>query len=154
PPGDLLRPCVRVCPCVCRPPKPSIICHRVTSTQTARTQCERDHKTSGRCLTLARRRPACGVVLHALDARLMSLGPVLTAALPLRTYGPRMDPDDGRVVTSFIAQALTHRPVTVYGDGTQTRSLQYVDDLVQGIVRFMGVEWTTPMNLGNPEETE
>lgn len=68
------------------------------------------------------------------------------------TYGPRMDPEDGRVVTNFIAQALAERPLTVYGDGGQTRSLQYVDDLIEGILRLMGIEWTTPVNLGNPEE--
>jgi dTDP-glucose 4,6-dehydratase len=68
------------------------------------------------------------------------------------TYGPRMDPDDGRVVTNFIAQALAGRPLTVYGDGSQTRSLQYVDDLVEGIVRVMDSGWTMPVNLGNPEE--
>jgi dTDP-glucose 4,6-dehydratase len=68
------------------------------------------------------------------------------------TYGPRMDPEDGRVVTNFIAQALADLPVTIYGDGGQTRSLQYVDDLIEGIVRLMGVEWTTPLNLGNVEE--
>ena len=68
------------------------------------------------------------------------------------TYGPRMDPEDGRVVTNFIAQALGQRPLTIYGDGGQTRSLQYVDDLVDGIMRLMDVEWTSPVNLGNPEE--
>ena len=68
------------------------------------------------------------------------------------TYGPRMDPDDGRVVSNFIAQALSDRPLTVYGDGSQTRSLQYVDDLVEGIIRLMDVEWSAPVNLGNPEE--
>jgi dTDP-glucose 4,6-dehydratase len=68
------------------------------------------------------------------------------------TYGPRMDPDDGRVVTNFISQALADRPLTVYGRGTQTRSLQYVDDLVEGIVRLMAVDYAQPVNLGNPEE--
>jgi nucleoside-diphosphate-sugar epimerase len=63
-----------------------------------------------------------------------------------------MDPDDGRVVTNFISQALSDRPLTVYGRGTQTRSLQYVDDLVEGIVRLMNVDYARPVNLGNPEE--
>jgi nucleoside-diphosphate-sugar epimerase len=68
------------------------------------------------------------------------------------TYGPRMDLDDGRVVTNFITQALAGCPLTVYGSGTQTRSLQYVDDLVEGVLRLMDIEWTTPVNIGNPEE--
>jgi dTDP-glucose 4,6-dehydratase len=68
------------------------------------------------------------------------------------TYGPRMDPEDGRVVTNLMFQALRGRPLTVYGDGRQTRSFQYVSDLVEGIVRFMGVDHTGPVNLGNPGE--
>lgn len=68
------------------------------------------------------------------------------------TYGPRMDPEDGRVVSNFITQALRGRPLTVYGDGFQTRSFCYIDDLVEGIVRLMGVDYPGPVNLGNPEE--
>ena len=68
------------------------------------------------------------------------------------TYGPRMDPGDGRVVTNLIVQALRGEPLTVYGTGEQTRSFQYVDDLVDGIVALMGVPHTQPVNLGNPEE--
>ncbi|HET6433084.1 UDP-glucuronic acid decarboxylase family protein [Dyella sp.] len=68
------------------------------------------------------------------------------------TYGPRMDPRDGRIVTNFIHQALADEPLTVFGDGSQTRSLQYVSDLVEGLVRFMGVDETGPVNLGNPVE--
>lgn len=68
------------------------------------------------------------------------------------TYGPRMAPDDGRVVTNFIDQALAGRPLTIYGDGSQTRSFQYVDDLVEGIWRLMGVEHSQPVNIGNPDE--
>ena len=70
------------------------------------------------------------------------------------TYGPRMDPDDGRVVSNFIVQALTGRPLTLYGDGTQTRAFCYVDDLIDGFVSLMGTpdEVTGPMNLGNPAE--
>ena len=70
------------------------------------------------------------------------------------TYGPRMHPNDGRVVSNFIVQALRHEPIAVYGDGTQTRSFCYVDDLVEGLVRLMasGDELTGPLNLGNPEE--
>jgi nucleoside-diphosphate-sugar epimerase len=68
------------------------------------------------------------------------------------TYGPRMDPDDGRVVTNFIGQALRGEPLTAYGDGSQTRSFQYVDDLVEGVVRYLPVDHPGPINLGNPEE--
>src|SRR4030095_5355580 len=68
------------------------------------------------------------------------------------TYGPRMDPEDGRVVTNFINQALHGKSLTVYGDGKQTRSFQYVDDLVEGIWRFMKIEFFGPVNFGNPEE--
>lgn len=68
------------------------------------------------------------------------------------TYGPRMDPKDGRVVTNFITQALKGEPLTVYGDGSQTRSFCYIDDLVEGIVRLMEVDYAGPVNLGNPEE--
>jgi UDP-glucuronate decarboxylase len=70
------------------------------------------------------------------------------------TYGPRMHPNDGRVVSNFIVQALKGEPITVYGDGSQTRSFCYVDDLVDGLVRVMatGDEVTGPVNLGNPRE--
>lgn len=68
------------------------------------------------------------------------------------TYGPRMHPNDGRVVSNFIVQALQDKPITIYGDGTQTRSFQYVDDLVDGLVRLMNSDYTDPVNLGNPEE--
>ena len=69
------------------------------------------------------------------------------------TYGPRMRPDDGRVVSNFIMQALKGEDITIYGDGKQTRSFQYVDDLVEGMVRMMASEhFTGPVNLGNPGE--
>ena len=69
------------------------------------------------------------------------------------TYGPRMRPDDGRVVSNFIMQALKGEDITIYGDGMQTRSFQYVDDLVEGMVRMMATEnFTGPVNLGNPGE--
>jgi nucleoside-diphosphate-sugar epimerase len=68
------------------------------------------------------------------------------------TYGPRMDPDDGRVVSNFITQALCGTPLTVYGDGSQTRSFQYVDDLVEGLRRLMASDCQHPVNIGNPEE--
>jgi len=70
------------------------------------------------------------------------------------TYGPRMQPDDGRVVSNFIMQALKGEPITIYGDGGQTRSFCYVDDLIEGCVRLMNApaELTGPVNLGNPRE--
>ncbi len=69
------------------------------------------------------------------------------------TYGPRMDVNDGRVVSNFIVQALSGRPLTVYGDGTQTRSFCYVSDMVEGLIRLMAADaYTGPTNLGNPEE--
>jgi UDP-glucuronate decarboxylase len=70
------------------------------------------------------------------------------------TYGPRMHPNDGRVVSNFIVQALSNKPITLYGDGSQTRAFCYVDDLIDGLVRLMGTpaEVTGPINLGNAEE--
>jgi len=70
------------------------------------------------------------------------------------TYGPRMHPSDGRVVSNFIVQALKGEPITVYGDGKQTRSFCYVDDLIEGFIRLMNTpdDFTGPVNLGNPEE--
>jgi UDP-glucuronate decarboxylase len=70
------------------------------------------------------------------------------------TYGPRMHPQDGRVVSNFIMQALRNEPITVYGDGNQTRSFCYVDDLIEGLMRLMNVvgQLPGPVNLGNPVE--
>ncbi|MDR0538436.1 MAG: SDR family oxidoreductase [Tannerellaceae bacterium] len=69
------------------------------------------------------------------------------------TYGPNMRPDDGRVVSNFIVQALKGENITIYGDGSQTRSFQYVDDLVEGVIRMMRVDnFIGPVNLGNPGE--
>jgi len=71
------------------------------------------------------------------------------------TYGPRMHPNDGRVVSNFIVQALRGAPLTLYGDGAQTRAFCYVDDLIEGFVRLMAApdHLTGPVNLGNPSET-
>jgi len=81
---------------------------------------------------------------HNIDIRVVRI---------FNTYGPRMLPDDGRVVSNFIVQALRGDDLTIYGDGTQTRSFCYVDDLVEGFVRFMNqAECVGPMNLGNPVE--
>lgn len=91
-------------------------------------------------------------------AESMSMAYHRAYGLPVRiirifnTYGPRMDLHDGRVVTNFIRQCLFGEPLTIYGDGTQTRSLQYIDDLVDGIVRYMAVDFPGPLNLGNPSE--
>jgi UDP-glucuronate decarboxylase len=70
------------------------------------------------------------------------------------TYGPRMHPNDGRVVSNFIMQALRNEPITIYGDGAQTRSFCYVDDLIDGLVSLMGTadDFTGPVNIGNPNE--
>ncbi|VDK81516.1 unnamed protein product [Litomosoides sigmodontis] len=68
------------------------------------------------------------------------------------TFGPRMHMNDGRVVSNFILQALRGQPMTIYGNGKQTRSFQYVDDLVTGLIRLMGSNCTDPVNIGNPEE--
>lgn len=71
------------------------------------------------------------------------------------TYGPKMNPGDGRVISNFIVQALTHRDITINGDGHQSRSFQYIDDLLIGLTRLMNTadDFTGPVNLGNPEET-
>jgi dTDP-glucose 4,6-dehydratase len=80
---------------------------------------------------------------HGLDVRI---------SRTFNTYGPRMRPDDGRVVTNFIVQALAGRPLTVYGDGTQTRSFCYVDDQVRGLVALADSDYVGPVNIGNPNE--
>ncbi len=78
--------------------------------------------------------------------------------LPIRvarifnTYGPRMHPNDGRVVSNFIVQALRNQPITIYGEGKQTRSFCFVDDLIEGLMALMNGEMTGPVNLGNPYE--
>jgi len=81
-------------------------------------------------------------------------GVEIRVARIFNTYGPRMHPNDGRVVSNFIVQALRGEPITLYGDGLQTRSFCYVDDLIEGIVRFMALPdgETGPINLGNPRE--
>jgi dTDP-glucose 4,6-dehydratase len=68
------------------------------------------------------------------------------------TYGPRLSPGDGRVVSNFVVQALRGDPLTVYGDGSQTRSLCYVDDLIAGLVSLLDADVTAPVNMGNPDE--
>lgn len=80
---------------------------------------------------------------HGLTTRMVRI---------FNTYGPRMRPDDGRALPTFIHQALNNEPITVHGDGSQTRSFCFVDDLVEGIVRLMASEAEGPVNLGNPTE--
>ena len=81
-------------------------------------------------------------------------GLMIKVARIFNTYGPRMHEDDGRVVSNFIVQALSGRPITLYGDGQQTRSFCYVDDLIDGLVRLMhsADDFTGPVNVGNPQE--
>ena len=82
---------------------------------------------------------------HQLDVKVVRI---------FNTYGPRMHPNDGRVVSNFVVQALLGEPITIYGDGRQTRSFCYVDDLVEGLLAMMSTEngFTGPVNLGNPQE--
>jgi UDP-glucuronate decarboxylase len=81
-------------------------------------------------------------------------GTQIKVARIFNTYGPRMHPDDGRVVSNFIVQALRNEPITIYGDGSQTRSFCYVDDLIDGLIRLMNSDGkvTGPINIGNPRE--
>ncbi|MEO0624328.1 MAG: UDP-glucuronic acid decarboxylase family protein [Pseudomonadota bacterium] len=81
-------------------------------------------------------------------------GVEIKVARIFNTYGPRMHPNDGRVVSNFVMQSLEGKPITIYGDGSQTRSFCYVDDLIEGLIRLMatGQEVTGPVNLGNPGE--
>jgi UDP-glucuronate decarboxylase len=82
-------------------------------------------------------------------------GVKIKVARIFNTYGPRMHPNDGRVVSNFIVQALRGQPLTIYGDGSQTRCFCYVDDMVKSLIRLMNSpdDFTGPVNLGNPEET-
>jgi len=80
---------------------------------------------------------------HDLDVKIVRI---------FNTYGPRMAPGDGRVITNFLEQALVDRPLTVYGDGSQTRSFCWVDDEARGILALLASPWNGPMNIGNPDE--
>jgi len=82
---------------------------------------------------------------HKLDIKVIRI---------FNTYGPNMHPNDGRVVSNFIVQAIQNKDITIYGDGSQTRSFQYIDDLIEGMVKMMNSlkEFTGPVNLGNPSE--
>jgi dTDP-glucose 4,6-dehydratase len=80
---------------------------------------------------------------HGVDVRIVRI---------FNTYGPRVRPDDGRAVSNFLVQALGDKPITVYGDGTQTRSFCYVDDEVRGILALLDADHVGPVNIGNPDE--
>jgi dTDP-glucose 4,6-dehydratase len=80
---------------------------------------------------------------HGLDVRIVRI---------FNTYGPRMRPDDGRAVSNFVVAALQGKPITIYGDGSQTRSFTYVDDEVRGFLALLDSDVTTPTNIGNPDE--
>jgi dTDP-glucose 4,6-dehydratase len=80
---------------------------------------------------------------HGLDTRIARI---------FNTYGPRMRLDDGRAVPNFLCQALKGEPLTIYGDGSQTRSFCYIDDLVEGLFRLLSSDYHDPVNLGNPTE--
>jgi dTDP-glucose 4,6-dehydratase len=80
---------------------------------------------------------------HKVDTRIVRI---------FNTFGPRLRTDDGRMIPNFVSQALSGRPLTVYGDGSQTRSVQYVDDLIEGVVLLMRSSESRPVNLGNPQE--
>lgn len=99
--------------------------------------CYDEAKRFAEALTMAYHR------IHKLDMRIVRI---------FNTYGPRMRKDDGRVVPNFVTQALKNKPLTVYGNGKQTRSFCYVSDLIEGIYRLMISEINEPINLGNPDE--
>lgn len=81
--------------------------------------------------------------MHGCDIRIARI---------FNTYGPRMLPDDGRVISNFIVQALQNKPITIYGDGKQTRSFCFVDDMIEGFMLLMKSDYKKPVNIGNPEE--
>lgn len=95
-------------------------------------------KRFGEALTMAYRRT------HSVDTAIVRI---------FNTHGPRMRPNDGRAIPAFASQALTGRPITVAGDGSQTRSIIYVDDLIEGIIRLLRSDLEGPVNIGNPHET-
>ncbi|MDD5583886.1 MAG: SDR family oxidoreductase [Candidatus Omnitrophica bacterium] len=99
--------------------------------------CYDESKRGAEALTYAYQRQ------HGVNIRVVRI---------FNTYGPNMQADDGRVVSNFIVQALQNQPLTIYGKGNQTRSFCYVDDLIQGIAKTMGADYTLPINLGNPGE--
>ncbi|MFO8052479.1 MAG: UDP-glucuronic acid decarboxylase family protein [Candidatus Omnitrophota bacterium] len=99
--------------------------------------CYDESKRAAEALTYAYLRK------HSVDIRVARI---------FNTYGPNMHPDDGRVISNFIIQSLEGKDITIYGDGSQTRSFCYVDDLARGLIKLTEVDYTAPVNLGNPEE--
>jgi dTDP-glucose 4,6-dehydratase len=99
--------------------------------------CYDEAKRFGEALTMAYKN------IHGVNTRIVRI---------FNTYGPRMRPEDGRVIPNFFTQALAQRPLTIYGDGEQTRSLCYVSDLVEGIYKLMQSDVSAPVNIGNPYE--
>lgn len=99
--------------------------------------CYDESKRFGEAISMAYHR------IHKIDTKIIRI---------FNTYGPRMRRDDGRVIPNFIYQALTNRPITIYGKGAQTRSFCYITDLVEGIFRAMNIKIHEPINLGNPNE--
>jgi len=99
--------------------------------------CYDEAKRFAEALTMAYHR------IHNVDIRIARI---------FNTYGPRMRRDDGRVVPNFITQALSNKPLTIYGTGKQTRSFCYISDLIEGIYKLMMSNFNEPVNLGNPEE--
>ncbi len=99
--------------------------------------CYDESKRSAEALVMAYLR------MHKINTRIIRI---------FNTYGPRMRINDGRVVPNFIYQALTNKPLTVYGKGAQTRSFCYVTDLIEGIIKLMNINYNLPLNLGNPKE--
>lgn len=99
--------------------------------------CYDESKRFGEALTMAYHKQ------HKLDTRISRI---------FNTHGERMRPNDGRVVSTFVNQALNNEPLTVFGDGSQTRSIQYVSDLVDGIIALMNSNINVPVNIGNPQE--
>lgn len=100
--------------------------------------CYDESKRCGEALTMAYRR------MHGIDTRIVRI---------FNTYGPRMRSNDGRAVPAFITQALLGKPVTVFGDGKQTRSFCFISDMIEGIIRLMKNAYNMPVNLGNPNES-
>ncbi len=99
--------------------------------------CYDEAKRFAEAMTMAYHR------VHGVDIRIARI---------FNTYGPRMRPNDGRVVSTFLTQSLSAKPITVFGDGTQTRSFCYVDDLVDGILALLWSDYAGPVNVGNPAE--
>ncbi|MCF7870308.1 MAG: SDR family oxidoreductase [Candidatus Omnitrophica bacterium] len=116
-------------------PQPESYWGNVSST--GLRSCYDESKRAAESLTYAYMRK------HLVDVRVARI---------FNTYGPNMHPDDGRVVSNFITQSLKEKDITIYGEGTQTRSFCYVQDLIEGLIKLTEVDYKAPLNLGNPRE--